>query len=54
MPEGTGKNQKWLTERWFFLGVALLLLLVTTDRFSGDVYGFAWSLIVLGGVMYLD
>lgn len=52
--EDKGKNEKWLTERSFFLAVALLLLLITTARFSGDIHAFAWSLVVLGGVMYLD
>jgi hypothetical protein len=39
---------------WNFLGVSVLLLAVTTLRFSQDMYAFAWSLIVLAGVFYLD
>lgn len=54
MTKDTDTNREWLTERWLFLSVALLLLLVTTARFSGDIHAFAWSLLVLGGVMYLD
>jgi hypothetical protein len=50
----SGDQQKWLNQREFFLAVALILLLVTTQRFSGDLYAFAWSLIVLGGVMVFE
>jgi len=39
---------------WNFLAVSLLLLAVTTLRFSQDMYAFAWSLIVLAGVFYLE
>lgn len=53
MTEG-GTKQHWLTQRRFFLIMALILLLVTTDRFTGDLPAFFWSLIVLGGAMYLE
>ena len=44
----------WLTERRFFVLMALLLLFVTTQRFDGDLPAFAWSLGVLAGAMYLE
>jgi hypothetical protein len=34
--------------------MALALLLITTNRFNTDLPAFAWSLIVLGGAMYLE
>lgn len=43
-----------LSRRMFFLAVSVSLLLLTTDRFTGDVWAFSWSLIVIAGVMYLD
>jgi len=51
---GETSNQSWLTERRFFVLMALILLLITTNRFDTDLPAFAWSLIVLGGTMYLD
>lgn len=54
MVDNAETQDTWLTERRFFVAMALILLLVTTERFSGDMPAFAWSLIVLAGVMYLE
>lgn len=43
-----------LSQRALFLVVAVFLLVLTTNRFSGDLPAFFWSLIVLTGVVYLD
>lgn len=51
---GAENAQTWLTERRFFLAIALILLFVTTTRFNGDLPAFFWSLIVLAGVMYFE
>lgn len=45
---------QYLTERRLFIGMAVLLLLATTERFHSDLPAFFWSLIVLGGVMHFD
>lgn len=51
-PEATSHHESMRSVT--FLVVAVVLLYITTARFTGDLPAFLWSLIVLGGVMYLE
>ena len=42
------------SQRTFFVLMAVMLLFLTTWRFSGDLPAFAWSLVVLGGTMWFE
>lgn len=44
----------YLTERRFFVVMALALLFITTNRFDADGPAFVWSLVVLGGAMWYE
>lgn len=52
--ENTDRVMSWLSERWVFVAVALVFLVVTTARFSGDLYAFLFTLFVLLAVIVLD
>jgi len=47
-------EHRWLTERRFFVIMALMLLAITSVLFDGDLPAFFWSLIVLGGSMWYE
>mgnify|MGYP006296582793 CR=1 FL=1 len=48
----SNETSSFFTERDWFIGIAAGLLLLSTARLSGDMYAFAWSLVVLAGAMY--
>lgn len=43
-----------MKQRTYFVLLAAILLLLTTERFTGDLPAFFWSLIVLGGFLLFD
>ena len=52
--ERGAETPRYLTERRLFLIVAVGILVITTDRFDGDMAALLFSLVVVGGVMYFD
>jgi len=42
------------SQRTFFVLMAVMLLLLTTWRFSADLPAFVWSLVVLAGAMWFE